>query len=97
MAKRRPKGARFKDWLRDEMRDPAFKRDYNALGPEIEFAVQLAKAREKLRLTQKQLAKRAHVDQGDISKIENGRQNITVGMMAKLAAAVNRRVKILLV
>ncbi|MFH1725390.1 MAG: helix-turn-helix transcriptional regulator [Elusimicrobiota bacterium] len=97
MAKRRPRGARFKDWLKDEMRDPGFKRAYDALGPEVEFAVQLAKTREKMRLTQKQLAKKARVDQGDISKIENGKQNITLGMMVKLASAVNRKVEIRLV
>lgn len=97
MARKRPREARFKDWLKKEMRDPGFKRAYDALGPEIEFAVQLAKVREKMRLTQKQLARKARVDQGDISKIENGKQNITVGMMVKLAAALNRKVEIRLV
>ena len=61
------------------------------------IASALRAARESKGLSQRELSAKSGVPQGHISKIENGKQNITVGMMVKLAAAVERRVEIRLV
>lgn len=51
--------------------------------------------RIKKRLTQAELAALANIDQGNISKIEKGRYNITVELLARIADALGCRVDLI--
>jgi DNA-binding XRE family transcriptional regulator len=55
---------------------------------------QIAKARLARKLTQRQVATRAHVDQGDISKIERGAANPTLETLSAVAFAVGLEVSL---
>lgn len=45
-------------------------------------------------MTQAQLAEKTSIDQGDISKLENGKKNPTVDMLEKVANGLNSTLKI---
>ncbi len=53
-------------------------------------------AREEMNLTQVELSKKSHIDQGDISKIEKGLGNPTIGKINKLFKALGKTVSLTL-
>lgn len=61
---------------------------------EIPLALQLgfllAKTRDEMNVTQVELSKKAHIDQGDISKIERGIGNPTLAKINKLFKALGK-------
>ena len=54
----------------------------------------LAKEREKQNLTQVDLARLSHIDQGDISDIERGKGNPTIGKLNRLFQAMGKSIEI---
>ena len=52
----------------------------------------LAKTRDEMNMTQVELSKIAHIDQGDISKIERGIGNPTIAKIDKLFKALGKSV-----
>jgi len=54
----------------------------------------LTKARDRAKVTQKELAERVHIYQGDISKIERGTANPSVKTLQRLAEGMGMKVKI---
>lgn len=57
-------------------------------------AVQLAEAREKSGMTQKQLSQRTKIAQGDISKIERGNANPSLSTLNRLAEGMGMRLEV---
>lgn len=84
----------FKDYLNQQLQDPEFRREYESL--ELEYAIKQAiiDARKASGMTQKQLAERTGISQGDISKLENGSANPSVKMLQRLAAGMGMQVRI---
>lgn len=54
----------------------------------------LLKTREELNITQVELARKSHIDQGDISKIEKGIGNPTIAKITKLFNALGKNIKL---
>lgn len=54
----------------------------------------LAKTRDEMNITQTELAKRSHIDQGDISKIERGVGNPTLAKISKLFKALGKSISL---
>lgn len=52
----------------------------------------LAKTRDEMNVTQKELSKKSRIDQGDISKIERGLGNPTIAKISKLFKALGKSV-----
>lgn len=59
-----------------------------------DLLTELRGAREKLGLTQDELAQKASVNRTTLSKVETGMQNVTVGTLMKLAQAMSLSIKI---
>lgn len=59
-----------------------------------ELGANLTKARDKAGVTQKELADKVHIYQGDISKIERGVANPSVKTLQRLAEGMGMRVRI---
>jgi predicted transcriptional regulator len=76
----------FEDDLRVKLRDPEFAKMFGAAQAKSNFALTLAKAREKLGLTQKELADKAGVSQAYIAKLEGGEANPTLERIGSLLA-----------
>ncbi len=56
----------------------------------------LLKTREEMNVTQTELSKMSHIDQGDISKIEKGIGNPTIAKINKLFKALGRNISLTL-
>ena len=56
----------------------------------------LQKTREEMNVTQSELSKLSHIDQGDISKIERGTGNPTIAKIQKLFKALGRSISLTL-
>ena len=61
---------------------------------DLEVGIQIARLREEENLNQTQLAARAGMNASKISRIETSTRNVTLSTLARLAHALNRRVKI---
>ncbi|OIO05011.1 MAG: hypothetical protein AUJ51_00735 [Elusimicrobia bacterium CG1_02_56_21] len=70
-------------------KDPRWAEAYAKADIEVRLALQIAKAREKARMTQGQLAKAVGTTQSVISRIEAGNQNLTVRTLSKIAAVLH--------
>ena len=57
----------------------------------------LAKTREELNITQVELSKITHIDQGDISKIEKGIGNPTLAKINRLFSALGKNISLTLI
>jgi len=66
--------------------------ELNALRDHFRVGRELAEARIKQELTQKQVASRARIDQADLSKIERGVANPTFDTLSAVALAVGLEV-----
>lgn len=84
----------FRDYLDQQLQDPEFRAEYEALTPEFSIIRAMIEARKSAGLTQKELAARTGIAQSDISKLENGNANPSLHTLERLAAGMNMRVVI---
>ena len=85
---------KFNDYLNEQMKDPAFKEEWEALEPEFTIMQAMIDARKASGLTQKQLSERTGIAQADISKLESGNANPSLKTLQRLAAGMNMKVKV---
>ena len=75
----------FDDFLKEQLKDPELKKEWDALQPEMTIIQAIIDARRNSGLTQKELSKRTGIAQGDISKLENGNANPSLHTLQRLA------------
>ena len=75
-------------------KSPRWKDAYAQADIEVRVAIDIAKARERARLTQNQLAKAIGTTQSVISRIERADQNLTLETLSKIAGALQRHLVI---
>ena len=81
--------------LRNElMKDPAFRKEYEALQPEMDITRAILDARIHAGLTQTELSKKTGISQADISRLENGTRNPSLALLKRLAEAMNMTLRI---
>lgn len=88
--KRKRTGIGLDEVFAGSERDPRWKAAYARADVEVRMAIQIAKARERARLTQAQLAKAVGTTQSVISRIERADQNLTLGTLSKIAGALHK-------
>jgi HTH-type transcriptional regulator / antitoxin HipB len=76
-----------KQYLKKQLIDPNFRKGYIREKKLAEIAVKIQQERQKLGLTQQELAKKAHVSQQQLSSIENG-ANYTIKTFLKITDAL---------
>ena len=84
----------FDEYVADKLNDPEFRLEYDALEPEFAIIHAMIEARKNSGMTQKQLAERTGIAQGDISKIENGNGNPSLRTLKRLASAMDMKLKL---
>ena len=89
-----PKRIYFRDDLKERLKDPAFRQAFDEVDAEVRWAVAVAQARERAGMTQANLAKVLHTKQSNISRIERGAQNVTIGTLRKIAKVLHCRLEI---
>ena len=87
-------GKKFNDFLTEQLQDPGFLKEYEALQPERAVVQALIDARKKSGLTQQELAMRTGIAQGDISKLENGNANPSIRTLQRLAGGMGMTLKV---
>jgi DNA-binding transcriptional regulator YiaG len=89
---------RFRDYLKEQLKDPAFREAYEEEGLFVELAIQIAHLRQQEGLTQQALAMRLHTSQQMISRLESPRNgSLSLRTLVKLANALGKEVKVQLV
>jgi transcriptional regulator with XRE-family HTH domain len=73
------------------MKDPAFRREYDALEEEFALISAIMHARSRAGLTQAQLAKRMNTTQTAIARLESGRVKPSTRTLERLAKATGHR------
>ena len=84
----------FREYHNEQLKNPEFKAEYDALEDEFIIIQAMIDARKRSGLTQKQLAERTGIAQADISKLENGNANPSLRTIKRLAAGMGMRVKL---
>ena len=84
----------FDSYLKEKMKDPEFKAEYDALEPEFAIMQAIIDARKESGLTQKQLSEKTGITQADISRLERGNANPSLLTLQRLASGMNMRLKL---
>lgn len=85
---------KFRDRLKKELNEtPGFKENYEKEKAIVDLAVEIASLREKMGLTQAQLAEKAHITQQQLSKVERGSFGNFLTIM-KIVQALNKKIKL---
>lgn len=84
----------FDDYLNEQLKNPEFREEYDALEPEFSIIQSMIDARRETGITQKQLSERTGISQSDISKFERGGGNPSIRTLRRLAVGLGMRVKI---
>lgn len=84
----------FNDMLEKQLEDDEFRKEYEAIQPEMDVIRAIVDARASQNLTQKELAERTGINQADISKIENGTRNPSLNLLKRLADGMGMVLKI---
>jgi len=86
----------FETWKRQQLKNPAFKAEYDRLGPQFALAAELIRARAKAGLTQAQVARRMRTSQSAVARMESAQGLPSMSSLVKYARAVGRNLKIAL-
>ena len=87
-------GKNFRETLNEQLRDPEFKAEWDALEPERQIVRAMLMGRERADLTQQQLAEATGIAQADISRLENGTANPSLRTLKRLASGMGMRLKV---
>lgn len=82
------------DFINEELKNPDFRAEYEALQPEFEIKRAMLAARQSIGITQQQLADRTGINQADISKLENGTANPSLRTLQRLAAGMGMQLRV---
>nr|WP_325186245.1 helix-turn-helix domain-containing protein [uncultured Oscillibacter sp.] len=84
----------FRETLNEQLKDPAFQAEWEALEPERQIIRAIIEGRERRDLTQQQLAEITGIQQADISRLENGTGNPSLRTLKRLAAGMGMQLKL---
>lgn len=84
----------FKKYLNEQLKDPEFRAEWEALQPEFAIVHAMINARNRAGLTQKQLSEKTGIAQGDISKLESGSGNPSLKTLKRIADGLDMNLKI---
>ena len=87
-------GKNFRDTLNEQMENPEFRAEWEALEPERQIIRAIIEGREARDLTQSQLSEATGITQADISRLENGTGNPSIRTLKRLAAGLGMRLKL---
>ncbi|MDY3863944.1 MAG: helix-turn-helix transcriptional regulator [Eubacteriales bacterium] len=87
-------GKNFRETWNERMKDPEFKKEWDALEPEYQIIRVMLNSRAEKSLTQQQLSKITGIPQADISRLENGNANPSLRTLQRLAEGMGMKLKL---
>ena len=94
MNKKIKKATDFDDFLKEQLKNPEFKKWYDYYDKQVEIAYAILQLRKKKKMTQTQLAKKIGTSQSNVARMESGQQNFTVGTLDKVADIFGKELKV---
>ncbi len=85
---------RLDRYYKQQMQDPEMRELVEKELVDLELGIKIARLRERENLNQTQLAARAGMNASKISLIETSTRNVTLSTLARVAYALNTRIKI---
>ena len=87
-------GKNFRGTLNEQLKNPEFKKEWDALEPEYQIIKAMLDTRNEKAITQKQLSDITGIPQADISRLENGNANPSLKTLQRLADGMGMKLKI---
>ena len=84
----------FRNYLNEKNRAPGFRKGFERERKNLRLGRRIFLIRQKAGLTQAELARRIGTRQSNISRLEQGDYNFTIGMLEKIAKALGSDLKI---
>ena len=84
----------FDDFLKEELKNPEFKKWNDYYGKQVEISYNLLLLRKEKGMTQAELAKKIGTSQSNVARLERGQQNFTVETLDKIAKVFGKELKI---
>lgn len=84
----------WEDVKKELLKDPEFKREYDALEVEYSIIAQVIQKRLDKGLSQKQLADKIGTKQSAISRLEGGNANPSIAFLKKISTALGSKLQI---
>jgi len=85
----------FRDRLKEDLKNPVFAKAYEEADLPVRLAIMIAKIRERLGITQGELAKRMGTKQQVVSRLESGQEiNPRLDTLEKAARALGKHLEL---
>ena len=84
----------FEEMKNDLFKDNDFKAEYDRLKTRYDAIEQIIKARKEQNMTQAELARKVGTQKSNISRLESGNYNPSLDFLAKVSAALGKRLNI---
>jgi ribosome-binding protein aMBF1 (putative translation factor) len=79
----------YNNFLKEELKRPEVKKEYDTLEQEFNLSVRLIELRQKAGLSQRELARKIKTSQPCIARLESGRyQNVSMRFLRKVGHAL---------
>ena len=88
------KDTSLNDYLKEQLKDPDFKKEWEKNEAAYQVTRALIKARLEDKISQRELAKRAGTTQAVISRIENMNVSPSIGLLQRSADSLGRKLEI---
>ena len=85
---------RVDDLHKNWMKDPKYRREYQALEEEFSLTAAMIEARSRARMTQEQLARRMKTTQAVVARLEGGGTRPSTCTLERYARATGNRLRI---
>lgn len=87
-------GKNFRETLNEQLNDPQFRAEWDAMEPERQIMRAMLAGRETKAMTQKDLAEATGITQADISRLESGTANPSLRTLKRLADGMGMKLRI---
>ena len=87
-------GVKFEQIHNRLMKDEEFQMEHGKLKPRYELIAQIIDVRNRLNMTQEELAQRIGTQKSNISRFESGSYNPTLDFITKIARSLGKEVRI---
>lgn len=84
----------FDYYLKQQLKDPQFKKYYDQAGKQLEIAYRILQLRKQQGISQSELAKKLGTTQSNVARLEAGQQNFTTLTLQKIATVLKRDLRI---
>ena len=84
----------YEKHLKEQLKNPIFKKEYKKESQRIKLAYEMAQLRKKNKMSQLELAKKIGTTQSVVARMEAGKQNFSVDTLSNVADALNCKMKI---